>query len=298
MPAPIDNPNTSPTASVVSVFPLDGNGGNPAPIVTDAANMTDADMQQTARDHALESGFVLPAEHPDADFRLRFFVPNHEMEMCGHATIAALWLLRARGQIAPGAYTAETLSGLVAARVPPAPEAIAVSQPKGEVTPLSAEAETAILDALGVDRSQCLAQPFVNARTSRAKTLIGLKSPELLHGLEPDFARIDGLCADIGSTGLYPFAVNPDEPNLYHARQFPRASGYPEDAATGIAATALAFGLWHYGLVDDPGAPIRIRQGEAMGRASEITVSFEFDSAADAPTMCWLSGICQILDNA
>ncbi len=282
-------------AVVVSVFPLGGTGGNPAPIVLDADAMSDEDMLATARDHALESGFVTAAENPAADFRFRFFVPRHEMEMCGHATIAALWLMRARSRIRPGAFTIETLSGLVQADVPAGQARIAISQPKGAVSEITGADAAAVLDVLGITPDDCLAVPIVNARTSRAKTMIGLSTPERLHALEPDFARMDELCAGIGSTGLYPFAINPDEPNLYHARQFPRASGYPEDAATGIAATALAFGLWHCNLVDDPEAPLRVRQGEAMGRASEIAVAFEFDAGAQTPTRCWLSGTCQIL---
>ena len=43
-------------------------------------------------------------------------------------------------------------------------------------------------------------------------------------------------------------------------------SGYPEDAATGIAAAALLYGI------GAPPAGIRVRQGEAMGRPSEIQV--------------------------
>ena len=78
---------------VVSVFASGPDGGNPAPIVVDAAGMTDADMQQVARSHGHESGFVFPAPAGSGcDFEFRFWVPNHEMSMCGHATVGALWL--------------------------------------------------------------------------------------------------------------------------------------------------------------------------------------------------------------
>lgn len=52
------------------------------------------------------------------------------------------------------------------------------------------------------------------------------------------------------------------------ARQFPQASGYPEDAATGIAATALFGALRHDG-IDIPAAEtVHVLQGCAMGRLS------------------------------
>jgi Phenazine biosynthesis-like protein len=63
-------------------------------------------------------------------------------------------------------------------------------------------------------------------------------------------------------------------------RQFPRASGYPEDPATGIAAAALAVSLHHAERL----APTRFKfyQGTAMGKASLIVVeNVQLDIVAD-----------------
>ena len=74
----------------------------------------------------------------------------------------------------------------------------------------------------------------------------------------------------IGSTGLYPYAIFDRDAQIFDARQFPRSSGYPEDAATGIAAAALSFGLLANGIVEASARRITIRQGRAMQRPSEI----------------------------
>ena len=129
--------------------------------------------------------------------------------------------------------------------------------------------------------------PIRNARTSRVKTLIPLKSAAVLDALQPDFARIEACCERIGSTGLYPFALS--DPGIFDARQFPKSSGYPEDAATGIAAAALAFGLLEDGLVAADTRPILVRQGRAMGRPSEIRVRFRTGEDG-AVSGCWLGG--------
>ena len=63
--------------------------------------------------------------------------------------------------------------------------------------------------------------------------------------------------------------------------------GYPEDAATGIAATALASGLRQLGVTSS--ARVTVHQGEAMGRPSKITVTFRGDQ-------CWLSGHVELLE--
>ena len=74
------------TVQLVSVFPAGPHGGNPAPVVIDAAGLSDGDMQGIARTYGHESGFVLPApDGSDCDFLFRFWVPNHEMPMCGWA---------------------------------------------------------------------------------------------------------------------------------------------------------------------------------------------------------------------
>jgi predicted PhzF superfamily epimerase YddE/YHI9 len=86
------------------------------------------------------------------------------------------------------------------------------------------------------------------------------------NGLDPDHSAIEARCAAIGSTGLYPYALNEGTAQLFEARQFPKSSGYPEDAATGIAVAALAFGLLESGLVARDATPIRVLQGRAIGR--------------------------------
>ena len=79
--------------TLIDVFTRDQRGGNPVPLVADAQGMSDRDMQQVAAQYGHESAFVLPADNPLAQWKLRFFVPAHEMEMCGHATVGSLAVL-------------------------------------------------------------------------------------------------------------------------------------------------------------------------------------------------------------
>jgi PhzF family phenazine biosynthesis protein len=75
--------------------------------------MSSADMQDVARRFGHESGFVFSPKSGDYDFSFRFFVPNHEMEMCGHATIGALWVLMRQGRLPAETVRIETRSGPV-----------------------------------------------------------------------------------------------------------------------------------------------------------------------------------------
>jgi PhzF family phenazine biosynthesis protein len=278
---------------LVSVFAAGPGGGNPAPIVADAAGLSDSDMRAVAAAYGHESAFVLPPPPVSAcDFALRFWVPNHEMEMCGHATVGAVWLLDRLGRLPRDRLTIATLSGEVEARAEHAGTAeakVEISQPKAQVAALPDEDDAIdeLLSILGIGRTDLAPLPVRNARTSRVKTLVPLKSTGILDGLEPDFGRIAQFCEKIGSTGLYPYAVS--GPQTFDARQFPKSSGYPEDAATGIAAAALAFGLLEAGQIAADSGPIQIRQGRAMGRPSQIAVRFRLGPDG-APAGCWLGG--------
>ncbi|MGF6771070.1 PhzF family phenazine biosynthesis protein [Paraburkholderia sp. GAS199] len=293
---------------LVSVFAAGPGGGNPAPIVVDAAGMSDAQMQQVARHYGHESGFVLPAPPGSGcDYEFRFWVPNHEMSMCGHATVGAVWLLHQTGKLQRDHLTVQTRSGAVKVRITDHTAdgaAVEISQPLGRIEPLphAERSRDEILDALGIDATQLAPLPIQNASTSRVKTLIPLATCAALDALQPRFEKIEALCERIGSTGLYPYASFDAGRQIFDARQFPRASGYPEDAATGIAASALSFGLLANGMVEASPRTITIRQGRAMKRPSQISVRFSFDTAVSAaassdtdapagrPDGCWLGG--------
>ena len=264
-----------PAVTVVDVFTHAGQGGNPCPVVADARGLDPESMREIARRYGHESGFALSAEDDTHDLRFRFFVPNHEMEMCAHATIGTLWVLAREGRL-PGprvriATGSGAVTGFVAARGA-GDWNVAITQPAGTVRRLAKADGAAVAAALGIGHGSLADRPLHNAVTSRVKTLVPMADAAALNALSPSPEAVEAACTRIGSTGLYPYAVLDRDARVFEARQFPRASGYPEDAATGIAAAALAFGLLEDGLVAADDRPIRIFQGRAMGRLSEIRV--------------------------
>jgi trans-2,3-dihydro-3-hydroxyanthranilate isomerase len=284
-----------PEVTLVNVFAAAEGGGNPTPIVLDASGYDEARMLQVTRSYGLESTFVFPPTDPgEGDFRFRFFVPRQEMNMCGHATVGTLWLLRKVGGFTGSQVRVETGSGLVRGFVQAAGspgEYVEITQPAGRLEAItSREVRQAILDVLGITQAELSPLPIYNAVTSRMKTLVPLKSPEILDALKPDFSRMEALCTSLECTGLYPFAIHSLPDRIFDARQFPRASGFQEDAATGVGATALAFGLVAYGLIPCDANRVTVQQGRAMGRPSEIFVRFDLSEGGSEPRGCLLGG--------
>src|SRR6267154_2650594 len=79
--------------------------GNPAVVVLDADGQSDATLLAVAREfsHA-EVAFVLAANGPDHDVRLRFFNARKEAPFVGHSTVAAHAVLLALGRRGAGAH--------------------------------------------------------------------------------------------------------------------------------------------------------------------------------------------------
>lgn len=281
--------------TVVNVFTHQGAGGNPCPVVVDAASLSGTDMQNIAARYGHESGFVMPAASGDTDYVFRFYVPRHEMEMCGHATIGALWTLATMGRLQSAQVRIETRSGPVTGFVDMAnakDPAVEITQPVGKVVDLTPDQEAAVLTALRITRADLLDLPMQNAVTSRIKTLIPMKSVERLNDLQTVMPVTEACCESIGSTGLYPYAVASESERRFEARQFPKSSGYPEDAATGIAAAALAFGLLKNTLIARDSRRITVLQGRPLGALSEIGVRIGF--AGDAPVGCLIGGATRL----
>lgn len=287
-------PSAVTAVATVVVFRDGPGGGDPAPVVLDARGWPDSEMQQVARDSGHESAFAVDAAGTGCDLALRFWVPNHEMSMCGHATVGAVWLMNQRGMLpAPASPDADrelrvhTASGVVRVRIDRA-GSVRVSQPPAVTRPVTDD--EAVLDTLNLDRAQ-LAGPVRNATASRTKTIVPVADPSLLDSLSPAWERVEQTCGEIGTTGLYSYAAS--GPWQFDARQFPRSSGYPEDPATGVAAAALAGTLVSDGAVPAEGGAVAIRQGRAMGRPSRMALTFDTTSEGAVAT-CWLGGNVEV----
>jgi len=64
--------------------------GNPAAVLPLERWLDDTLLQAIAAENNLsETAFTIPSERDDADYELRWFTPTDEVELCGHATLAA-----------------------------------------------------------------------------------------------------------------------------------------------------------------------------------------------------------------
>jgi PhzF family phenazine biosynthesis protein len=272
----VNVPELARSVPMLDVFADGDGGGNPCPVMLDADDLPDEVMQEVTRLLGHESVFVLRPRDDEAAVRMRYFVPEHEMDMCVHATVAALTLLGSHDRVDPGPVRVETRLGLIDAAVE-TDGSVTVQQFEPTYGTALPQARADLAKVLGCAPAQLRDSPDqpASVSVSRSKLIVELDAAQTLHGLEIDPAGVRELCQDLDVTGLYPWAVG--APGEYVARQFPVNSGYPEDPATGLAAAAL--GAFLARREDEDGSfEYVIRQGQAMGRPSVLRALVTRDS--------------------
>ena len=114
---------------VLEAFSAVAGGGNPAGVVPNARKLTEEQMQEIAKTLGYsETAFV--QESDVADFKVRFFTPVAEVDICGHATIATFSLLFNLKKIEPGVYFQETKAGVFDVAVDETGKRVKIRQPK------------------------------------------------------------------------------------------------------------------------------------------------------------------------
>ena len=263
-----------------SAFTRDPAGGNPAGVVLDASGLDDVAMLTIAAEIGYsETAFVTDrVETGSAEasrrFRVRYFSPLAEVAFCGHATVALAVALAER--LGPGEIVLDTPAGEipVATRVDGdgAVSATLTSVPTRSRPAVSTELDAA-LKALGWapgDLDPAL-PPHV-AFGGNDHLVLAAGSRERLADLDYDFDGLAQVMRRHGWTTLH--LVWRESPERFHARNPFPVGGVVEDPATGAAAAAFGGYLRTLGLVTRP-ARIAIRQGEDMGRPSDLLIDVD-----------------------
>ncbi|MEU5839628.1 PhzF family phenazine biosynthesis isomerase [Streptomyces diacarni] len=255
-----------------AAFTSHPDGGNPAGVVLDAASLDDRQMSALAAEVGYsETAFVTSGDARRRRFTLRYFSPLAEVAFCGHATVATAVALAER--TGPGDLTFDTPAGEIhvetAADADRAVRAALTSVPTRSA-PASAAQVDATLSALGWQRSDLdPALPPHVAFAGNEHLVLGVGTRARLAALDYDFDALAEVMREHGWTTVH--AVWRESDSHFHARDPFPVGGVVEDPATGAAAAAFGGYLRTLGAGPTAG-PVTVRQGEDMGRPSDLTV--------------------------
>ena len=295
----------------VDVFTDQAYFGNPLAVVLDGTNLDDAAMQRFAAwTNLSETTFLLPPTDASADYRVRIFTPDRELNFAGHPTLGSChsWL-QAGGQPHHQDFVVQECKvGLVKIRrqriegVDTGRQRQAFAAPRLTRSPISPVLLAQIAAALGLTAKQITAAQNLNNGLVWLGLL--LDSPETVLQITPDYQALGKLDVHVGIAGVYP----PDgQPQLIsrasrEARAFDAAPpdndaagfkpdvevrgfvgstrGY-EDPVTGSLNASLAQWLMAEGY-----APERYlaSQGVCLGRAGQVHLE------RDASGQVWVGG--------
>lgn len=255
-------------ALTLNSFTSDPSGGNPAGVVMNADNLTVPQMKEIASKVGFsETAFVMKSN--SCDFKVRFFTPVEEVDLCGHATIAAFHALNELNIIGSGVYTQETLAGNLEVEV--FEDGLILMDQSRPVFYETID-PTEISDSLGIPESYLSSDlPIQIVSTGLKDIMVPLSSVKALYHLEPKMNVISSLSEKYGVTGYHVFTTETEEGFLCECRNFAPLYGIDEESATGTSNGALISYMYKYGVINkDNMHDLVIKQGYSMGTPSQI----------------------------
>ncbi len=202
--------------------------GNPAAVFILDEFPSDEFMGSVAEEMNLsETAFAV--REKDHSFRLRWFTPVDEVDLCGHATLAAAHSIFEAGMVSTSVIRFQTKSG----------ELRVERGADGSLT-MDFPVEKATEKPWPAGLESMLGAPVAWYGENRMDALVQLEEPGWVRSLDPDLNAV----ARLPVRGLIVTALSDIEGVDFISRFFAPQAGIPEDPVTGSAHCALA-PFWH-----------------------------------------------------
>jgi len=293
----------------VDVFTDQPYFGNPLAVVLDGSGLDDAAMQRFASwTNLSETTFLLPPTDESADYLVRIFTPDRELNFAGHPTLGSChsWLQAGGQPHSKSVVVQECKVGLIQIRqqeMGAGRQRQAFAAPPLTRSPISPVLLAQIAAALGLTANQITAAQELDNGVVWLGLL--LDNPETVLQITPDFQALGKLDVHVGVVGVYPPDPQPAlisrasrEARAFGATAPPDTAGSVfkpdveirsfvgstrgyEDPVTGSLNASLA--QW---LIADGHVPERYlaSQGVCMGRAGQVQLE------RDASGQVWVGG--------
>ncbi len=258
-------------------FSTEANKGNPAGVVLDTEHLTTKEMQEIAsRVGFNETAF--PVKSDKADLRIRFFTPGHEMDLCGHATIATMYALKTKGLLKnKSKLTIETNAGILTI-------GISISDDKMYITMQQATpqfetftgSKEALAHSIGIEKEDIDDNfPVLYGSTGVWTLLLPVKSLYICKKMSPNNQSFPSILKEKPKASIHPFCFETYDANAHmHARHFSSPfSGTIEDPVTGTASGVMGnyYAKYINNNLENP-LNLVIEQGQEIGKNGKVLV--------------------------
>lgn len=261
--------------ALVNAFVFHGDSGNPAGVVVCDAPMDAEEMQKIAKRYNVsETAFVYALD--DSNYCTRFFTPETEVDLCGHATVATFWYMAkqsvAKGKKLPSPVFQHCPAGCLKIDIEYDADSVSavfleVASPVDYGT-INDEIQSKLESALNLDThhiqipEKALAPRIVS--TGLKTLLVPVASRALLNRITPNREDLIALTNQLDIPAVFLYTIENSE---IFTRVFAPAVGIDEECATGTATANLAYWLYHNHAIQERCV---FYQGEAMNRLSRL----------------------------
>ncbi|MCJ8008658.1 PhzF family phenazine biosynthesis isomerase [Lederbergia wuyishanensis] len=216
--------------------------GNPAGVVLDGNHYTEEEMLAIAAAVGFnETSFVVSSEI--ADFRIRYFTPGHEMNLCGHATMGTVYALRMNGLLKQSNITIETKAGVLPTHIHEENNKLLITMQhaKPQFQTFSGS-KSELAAAIGLTEEDLHSKyPIVYGYTGIWTLIVPVKELASFKKMVPATEDFPSVLYEMPKASVHPICFEVlGEGNDMHARHFSSPfSGTIEDAVTGTASGVM-----------------------------------------------------------
>lgn len=250
--------------------------GNPAGVAFGSDNLTEDQMQIIAKNVGFnETAFLLKTDK--ADLRIRFFTPGHEMNLCGHGTVASIYGLMKRNNVTYSQdLSIETLAGILNVHYDHEHQEIKMAQASAEFIEFHGNLDH-LTDSIGLLREDIdLRFPVVYGSTGIWTLILPIRNLDAFLRMKPDNRRFKEILTQMPTASMHPICLETFEKTCtMHGRHFSAShSGTVEDPVTGTASGVMGAYYMSYIEPSDQ-TEILIEQGNEIGRKGIVRVYAE-----------------------
>ncbi len=264
---------------ILKAFTYNGSGGNGAGLVVLENDISEEQMQRIAAEVGLsETAFVKRID--EENFDVRFFTPVSEVDLCGHATIAAFYYVGENlidNKVGSIRLYQNTKAGKLAIYINYKDNKVdnvlmEQASPKfyGYIDNVQVNENISISESLGIEAS-CIKLNDYNIKPAIVSTglkdiLIPVMSRNCLNDIKPQYDMISKICELNDALGYHVYTIQDGQ---IYARNFAPLVGIYEECATGTSNGALGALLYKDNIKK---GYFEVLQGEAMNETSQICV--------------------------
>lgn len=199
-------------------------------------------------------------------FRLVFFTPVNEVDICGHATVAAFHCLKIKENLRDGQYSILTNAGKFKGRLKK--DMFIMDQQLPIYSNLCSNKED-ICSSLNITHKElCRTVPIISISTGLKDIFVPVRNTEVLYSIKPDFDKVAEVSLRNNCIGYHIFSIEENSKIDAHCRNLAPLYGIEEESATGTSNGALACYLFSNGYKKEKYC---FMQGGIVGTTGRIT---------------------------